>query len=284
MLALKILKIFKNKLKRHGTRCAGEVAAAANNSICSVGVAFNSGVGGIKMLDGDVTDSTEATSLSFNRNHIDIYSASWGPDDNGEVVDGPGKLARKAFIEGVTFGRKGKGSIFIWASGNGGRYDDTCSCDGYVNSIYTFAISSTSEKSEKPWYLEECPATLTTTYSSGNEKSGDMYITTTDIRHKCTVLHTGTSAAAPLAAGIIALVLEANSNLTWRDVMYIVVLSSRPKAIKSNNYMENKRGLLVSSRYGFGLMDARRMVELARTWRNVPKMRTCSSANDKIQP
>ena len=42
----------------------------ANNSICSVGVAFNSGVGGIRMLDGDVTNAVEATSLSFNREHI----------------------------------------------------------------------------------------------------------------------------------------------------------------------------------------------------------------------
>jgi hypothetical protein len=65
--------------------------------------------------------------------------------------------------------------------------------------------------------------------------------------------------------------------------MFIVVLSSRPKAIKSNNYIPNRRGFLVSSRYGFGLMDAGRMTELAKNWKNVPKMVTCSS-KDKIQP
>ena len=53
------------------------------------------------MLDGDVTDAVEATSLSYNRDHIDIYSASWGPDDDGRTVDGPGSLARRAFREGV---------------------------------------------------------------------------------------------------------------------------------------------------------------------------------------
>ena len=31
---------------RHGTRCAGEVAAKDNNSICAVGVAFDVGIGG----------------------------------------------------------------------------------------------------------------------------------------------------------------------------------------------------------------------------------------------
>ena len=54
------------------------------------------------MLDGDVTDEVEASSLSYARRHIDIYSASWGPDDDGRTVDGPGPLARRAFLEGVT--------------------------------------------------------------------------------------------------------------------------------------------------------------------------------------
>lgn len=54
------------------------------------------------MLDGDVTDAVEAKSLSLNPSHIHIYSASWGPDDDGQTVDGPGPLARKAFQDGVT--------------------------------------------------------------------------------------------------------------------------------------------------------------------------------------
>jgi furin len=72
---------------RHGTRCAGEVAASANNSICSVGIAFNAKVGGVRMLDGDVTDAVEARSLGLRPQHIDIYSASWGPDDDGNLND-----------------------------------------------------------------------------------------------------------------------------------------------------------------------------------------------------
>ena len=57
---------------------------------------------GVRMLDGDVTDAVEAKSLSLNPQHIHIYSASWGPDDDGQTVDGPGPLARKAFHDGVT--------------------------------------------------------------------------------------------------------------------------------------------------------------------------------------
>ena len=58
---------------RHGTRCAGEVSASANNSICGVGIAYDSKIGGVRMLDGDVTDAVEARSLSLNNQHIDIY-------------------------------------------------------------------------------------------------------------------------------------------------------------------------------------------------------------------
>ena len=56
---------------------------------------------GVRMLDGDVTDAVEARSLGLNPQHIDIYSASWGPDDDGRTVDGPARLARKAFEEGI---------------------------------------------------------------------------------------------------------------------------------------------------------------------------------------
>lgn len=54
------------------------------------------------MLDGTVNDAVEARALGLNINHIDIYSASWGPEDDGKTVDGPGPLARRAFIYGVT--------------------------------------------------------------------------------------------------------------------------------------------------------------------------------------
>jgi hypothetical protein len=41
-------------------------------------------------------------------------------------VEGPGTLASAAFIKGITEGRNGKGVIYVWASGNGGRRQDNC--------------------------------------------------------------------------------------------------------------------------------------------------------------
>uniref|UniRef100_A0A224XK28 furin n=1 Tax=Panstrongylus lignarius TaxID=156445 RepID=A0A224XK28_9HEMI len=270
---------------RHGTRCAGEVAAVANNTICSVGIAYKASVGGVRMLDGDVTDAVEARSLSFSPQHIDIYSASWGPDDDGKTVDGPGELAMRAFIEGVTKGRSGKGSIFVWASGNGGRDHDNCNCDGYTNSIWTLSISSATENGLVPWYSEACSSTLATTYSSGS--TGEKQIVTTDLHHQCTSTHTGTSASAPLAAGICALALEANTQLTWRDMQHIVVATAKPANLRAPDWTTNGVGRNVSHSFGYGLMDAAAMVKLARSWPAVPQQHKCEVSAphiDKVIP
>ncbi|VDI00355.1 furin [Mytilus galloprovincialis] len=258
---------------RHGTRCAGEVAAQADNHMCSVGVAYNAKIGGVRMLDGDVTDSVEATSLSLNQQHIQIYSASWGPDDDGRTVDGPATLARKAFFDGITKGRGGLGSIYVWASGNGGRDGDSCNCDGYTNSIHTLSISSATEYGNIPWYSEACSSTLATTYSSGS--GGEKQIVTTDLRKTCTETHTGTSASAPLAAGLVALALEANPGLTWRDMQHIVVHTAKKANLKADDWIVNGVNRSVSHSFGYGLMDAGAMVRLARNWTKVPEQHIC---------
>ncbi|KAM3936787.1 proprotein convertase subtilisin/kexin type 4 [Leptodactylus fuscus] len=258
---------------RHGTRCAGEVAASANNDLCGVGIAYNAKIGGVRMLDGLITDIVEARSLSLNSQYIHIYSASWGPEDDGKTVDGPGTLATEAFYKGIVNGRVGLGSIFVWASGNGGLHYDNCNCDGYTNSIFTLSVGSTTENGEVPWYSEACSSILTTTFSSGNMKN--RKIVTTDIRYRCTEQHTGTSASAPLAAGIIALALEANPVLTWRDIQHIVVRASSPANLKADDWVINGVGRKVSHHYGYGLLDAGKLVDLALKWETTLPQRMC---------
>lgn len=65
------------------------------------------------MLDGEVTDIVEAQSLSLNPQHIHIYSASWGPEDDGKSLDGPAKLAKEAFLQGITKVRAMKFCVFL---------------------------------------------------------------------------------------------------------------------------------------------------------------------------
>ena len=91
----------------------------------------------------------------------------------------------------------------MWATGNGGDYNDYCNCDGYITSIYTISIGAVNDQGKSPWYAEPCPSTLAVTFSSGRkgEKNVNKKIATTDLQGSCTKSHTGTSAAAPLAAG-----------------------------------------------------------------------------------
>lgn len=263
---------------KHGTRCAGEIAMVANNSFCGVGIAFNSKIGGVRMLDGRVTDRIEAQAIAFNHKFVDIYSSSWGPNDDGKTLEGPGTLATEAFIKGITEGRKGKGVIYVWASGNGGRHGDNCDCDGYTGSIYTISISSASEHQLAPWYAEKCASTMATTYSSG--AYADQKIITADLHNGCTDEHTGTSASAPLAAAIFALTLEANNELTWRDMQHLVAWTSQYNPLAMNpGWNTNGAGFKVNTRFGFGLLDAAELVKSAKVWKTVPEKRIC-----KIEP
>ncbi|NWX24374.1 PCSK4 convertase, partial [Aegotheles bennettii] len=282
---------------RHGTRCAGVAAAAANNGVCGAGVAYNARVGGVRMLDGPITDVVEAQSLSLQPQHIHIYSSSWGPMDDGKTVDGPGVLAAEAIYRGVTKvssvmalgdlagvgthcsppscqGRGGLGSIFIWASGNGGINYDNCNCDGYANSIYTLAVGSVLAGGHQPWYGEGCSAILTTTYGSRTGSQGQ--IVTTDLHHHCTDQHMGTSASAPLAAGMLALALEANPALSWRDLQHLTIRASSPAHLQAEDWAVNGVGRKVSHHYGYGLLDAALLVEMAKVWTGTQPQRRCS--------
>jgi kexin len=157
---------------RHGTRCAGEVSAVKNN-VCGVGVAYDSKIAGIRILSKSITDADEAIAMNYAFQHNQIYSCSWGPPDDGKSMDAPGILIKRAMVNGVQNGRKGKGSIYVFASGNGAANDDNCNFDGYTNSIYSITVGAVDRKGQHPYYSESCSANLVVTYSSG---SGDAIV------------------------------------------------------------------------------------------------------------
>jgi hypothetical protein len=192
----------------HGTSCAGVAAAIANNTHCGSGVAPLAKLVGRRLIAAPSTDYQEAMALSQDREHIDIFSNSWGPADTGMEMTGPGRLTLEALAQGARYGRQGKGSIFVWASGNGRHVGDSCAYDGYASSPYTIAVGALDSNGKQAYYSEGCAALLCVTPSSGALK-----ITTTDIStpglgydpsSECTNTFGGTSSAAPLAAGFFS--------------------------------------------------------------------------------
>lgn len=271
----------------HGTRCAGEIAAKRDNEICGVGVAYGSRVAGLRMLDQPyMTDLIEANSMGHMPQAIHIYSASWGPTDDGKTVDGPRNATMRAIVKGVNEGRNGLGSIYVWASGDGGPNDD-CNCDGYAASMWTISINSATNDGQTASYDESCSSTLASTFSNGKSGNQDAGVATTDLYGQCTTRHSGTSAAAPEAAAVFALALEANENLTWRDVQHLSVLTSKRNHLNDrtghHNWTINGAGLEFNHLFGYGVLDAGDMVDLARQWKAAPDRWHCPAQTIKGQ-
>lgn len=263
----------KKEENKHGTRCAGEIAAVPND-VCGIGIAYGSKFSGIRVLDGPTTDSMEATAFNKHMDVNDIYSCSWGPEDNGLIVDGPHELAQAALRHGVLAGREGFGSIYVVASGNGGDSGDNCNFDGYANSVYTITIGAVDEIGQIPSYAERCASMLACVVSSGS--GFERSIVTTDWslgkgnkKDQCTRSHTGTSAATPLAAGMVALMLEVRPCLSWRDVQHIIVMTA-VKIDHDTAWVKNSAGFMHSDIHGFGLLNAWKVVNAATIWEPVP--------------
>ena len=261
-----------NSSDGHGTAVAGVAAGTGNNSIGVTGAAFGASIAGHRLIACGFSDSTSADALSYHNGGIDIYSNSWGPFDSGNILDGPGPITVAAIEDSIYNGRSGLGNIYTWAAGNGLDADDNSNYDGYSNSRYSIAVAAITHYGEQSWYSEPGANILVTAHSNGGSPTYEG-ITTTDITGNGgydggDVTHDfgGTSSATPLVSGVIALVLEANPDLTWRDVQNILVHSSRKNDANDSSWSLNGAGHDVSHKFGFGAVDAGAAVSLAQNW------------------
>ncbi|MDY6939455.1 MAG: S8 family serine peptidase [Cyanobacteriota bacterium] len=256
----------------HGTAVAGVAAGSANNGIGIAGAAPGAELAGLRLVAAPNTDLDEANALTYQNQEIDIYNNSWGPTDNGRNLEGPGPLTLAALEEGTTNGRGGLGSIYVWSAGNGLQNDDNVNYDGYANSRYTIAVSGIDHNGKQGFYSEPGAPILVTAY--GGDSS--TRLTTTDLvgadgrdSSDYTDRFTGTSASAPLVSGVIALMLEVNPKLTWRDVQHVLVETAERNDPTDTDWTTNGAGHLVNHKYGFGAVDALAAVEAAATWETV---------------
>ena len=274
----------------HGTSAGGVAGARGNNSIGVSGVAYGAGLSGIRLIAGPANDQQEANALTYQLQSNHIYSNSWGPADTGSIKEAPGPLLLAALQNGVTTGRAGKGNIYVWAGGNGRGSLDNSNYDGYANSRYVIAVAAHRNDSNGVFsgYSEPGANLLVTAPSDG----GTLGVVTTDLMgtdgyngltdQNYTNDFGGTSSATPLVSGVIALMLQANPNLTWRDVQHILVRSAEKNDPTNTDWTTNGAGRSVNHNYGFGAVDALSAVNLAKNWVNVGSETSFTSGTQTV--
>lgn len=282
----------------HGTATAGVIAARGNNGIGAAGVAFEATLVGLRLIGGTAGDTQEGASLSHSNSVIHIYNNSWGPDDNGLVKGGAGTLALAALQNGVNNGRGGRGNIYVWAAGNGGEALDNAGYDSYNGSIYTISVAALNDLGQRATYSER-GACLVVTAPSGNDSVRDQGTTTTDLvgdfgynrsdvnagpvspdelaDRDYTQKYDGTSSAAPVVSGVVALMLQANPSLGWRDVQEVLIRSATQTDPSNSEWRTNKAGFKFNPNFGAGRVNAGAAVTLATNWVNLPAMNSTAS-------
>ena len=276
----------------HGSSVAGVIASISGNNLGGKGVAYDAKLVGRNILEG-ATDSNVAEALTSQTDLISISNNSWGAADGTGNYNSTlaSSLWKNAIISGITTGRSGKGTLYFWAAGNGGLSSssgfnlDNSNFDGQANYYGVLSIcgvgedgkrASYSEKGANLWVCAHTQGTntgftraITTTDATGN-KGLNSTSNSSDLSNKnYTKKFNGTSSAAPLAAGVTALLLSKYPNLSWRDVREILAKSARKNDSANADWTTNTAGFNINHNYGFGTIDASRVMSTASTWSNI---------------
>lgn len=134
---------------------------------------------------------------------------------------------------------------------------------------YTLVVGAIVSSEKYAYYSEPFAALHCVVPSSGLSNMG---VPTVTLHNQCTTTFGGTSAAAPLMAGVVALMLQANPNMTYRDVMHVVAKSAIRNDAADPDWIVNGGGYHHNHNYGFGRIDAVQTVNVAKTWKNVPPL------------
>ncbi len=245
----------------HGTAVAGIAAAVGNNQLMGVGAAYNAQFT-THLLS---SDSETADALAFRNDLNDVRNNSWGPFDLN-IIHHPAAVIMDAIEQAAREGRAGRGTVLVWAAGNGGVIGDRVDYDPYASSRYTLAVGSIGDQDLGASYSERGASLALVTQSDGNTRG----IYTTASNNGETASFGGTSAAAPLASGVVALLLEARPDLHWRDVRAVLLDSARQCDPDSEGWQLNGDGRPIHYDYGFGAIDAGAAIDLADTWERLP--------------
>ena len=269
----------------HGTAVAGLIAAK-DNSLGVRGVAPEATLYGYNYLEA-AGDANRADAMTRNASVTAVSNNSWGPRDYGE----PNPISstwEMAVADGVTNGYGGKGVFYVWSAGNGGEDDDDSNLDEIANYYAVTPVCAVGHDDKRSDYSEP-GANLWICGPSSSGRVGQPGIATTDNGNRYWGRFGGTSAAAPVVSGVAALVREANTALTWRDVKLILAASARQNDPDNTGweqgalkYRSTTDRYNFNHEYGFGMVDAKAAVDLAAGWTNAPGFREMTVESGSI--
>ncbi len=264
----------------HGTCCAGIIAALGNNGIGVRGVAPDTILVGLNAFSSGTTAAFISAMLHKNE-LIDIYSNSWG-DSPGGITQGE----IEALIESATHGRNGKGSIFVFAGGNDRSSGVNANYFQELNSKHVITVAAIKADGNVANYSNPGANLLVSTFGGGEDGKSDPAIVTTDLTGLAfgydnekthfdvegnengdyTYSMNGTSAACPMTAGVIALMLEANADLSLRDIRYILATTASQLDPFDTTTQLNGGQHLFSHDTGFGSINVDAAVSASETF------------------
>ncbi len=272
----------------HGTAVAGVALARGHNGIGVTGSAPLATLYGLRLISEPWTDLQEAEAMAHLKQTIQIKNNSWGPPDVAFQLGEMGTLMKAALADAATTGRGGKGTLMIWAGGNGRGGGDQSNKDAYANSRFAIAVGAVTNGGAQSGYSESGANLIVSAPSDG----GAAGVVTTDLQgnggynfagargepadRNYTNSFGGTSSAAPLVSGVAALMLEANPELTVRDVKEIFLRSSVKLAPTSRGWVTQTGGRPdlspIKHHHGFGggMVNAAAAVAMAEDWLLLP--------------
>ena len=274
--------------EHHGTHVAG-IIAARDNDIGVRGVAPRATVYGYNYLAGETSDLNRADAMTRNRDVTAASNNSWGP------IDGPWLGRANAFwkvaIEtGINSGYDGKGVFYAFAGGNGYEEGDNSNLDELASFYGVTAVCAVNDHDTRSGFSEK-GANLWVCAPSNDPSDIHQGILTTENSDRYYEEFGGTSASTPIVAGVAALMRSAKPELTWRDVKLILAASARKNDDRNTGWQDGARKYGSTSdsdryhfnhEYGFGVVDAKAAVDLAKEWRSLPSMESSALESNRI--